>query len=91
MINIKDKYTVLGVMSGTSMDGLDLSCATYFKKLNTWDFTLLKAETIQYEQSIKEDFINGFNRKISIEKLDNKFGNFIADHIILFCRKNNCK
>lgn len=89
MINIKDKYTVLGVMSGTSMDGLDLSCATYSKKLDAWDFNLLKGETIPYNESIKEDFINGFNRKISIEKLDNKFGNFIADHILFFCRKNN--
>ena len=56
MRNVKDKYVVLGLMSGTSMDGLDISCARYYKENNTWRFDLLQAETFVYNESIKIRF-----------------------------------
>ena len=84
MINIKDKYLVLGIMSGTSVDGLDISCAEYYKKSNGWQFKLLKAETFSYNPSIKSYFDLLFNRKLNIEELDVKFGHTISDSIICF-------
>ena len=72
--NSKDKYLVLGLMSGTSMDGLDMSCARYYKQNNKWRFDLLKAETFLYNESIKLDFVKAFNKKCVIETIDIKFG-----------------
>ena len=41
------KYRVLGVMSGTSLDGIDLTICT-FNKRNNWEFKIGKSETIKY-------------------------------------------
>lgn len=32
------QYHVIGMMSGTSLDGTDLSLATYYKKNGKWMF-----------------------------------------------------
>ena len=89
MRNIKDKYVVLGLMSGTSMDGLDVSCARYYKENNTWRFDLLQAETFSYNESIKLDFLKAFNKKCSLEEIDIKFGDIISEYILLFLEKYN--
>ncbi|MEP3838035.1 MAG: anhydro-N-acetylmuramic acid kinase [Algibacter sp.] len=44
---IKDEYCVIGVMSGTSLDGIDLVYAT-FSFTDRWDFKILNTETIAY-------------------------------------------
>ncbi|MFI8378561.1 anhydro-N-acetylmuramic acid kinase [Leeuwenhoekiella sp. NPDC079379] len=41
-------YTVLGVMSGTSLDGVDFAYIRFTKKDN-WEYELLDCETIAYE------------------------------------------
>ena len=46
----KQKYKVIGLMSGTSLDGVDIACCTFFFK-NQWQFNIEKAETIKYPAS----------------------------------------
>ena len=57
---IKSKYNVIGVMSGTSLDGIDLVYATfYFKK--SWHFEISCAETVEYNyqwRHVLKDLIN---------------------------------
>ena len=44
---ITNSYNVIGVMSGTSLDGVDLAYIT-FKKEHQWEFQIHVAETIPY-------------------------------------------
>ena len=44
------EFTVLGVMSGTSLDGIDMAIVK-FKKTNQWSFELLEASTIAYPKA----------------------------------------
>ncbi|MBT1704660.1 anhydro-N-acetylmuramic acid kinase [Chryseosolibacter indicus] len=47
----KDKYKVIGLMSGTSLDGLDIAFCSFIKKEKGWSFKIDKAETVKYSSS----------------------------------------
>lgn len=44
---IKNTYNIVGVMSGTSLDGIDF-CWVRFTKKENWDFKILATETVAY-------------------------------------------
>lgn len=46
----------IGVMSGTSQDGLDLCLAKFSLSDNTWGFQIIKATTIDYPLQFKQKF-----------------------------------
>ena len=43
----KSVYNVIGVMSGTSLDGIDLAYISFEKKEH-WTFHIIEAETYSY-------------------------------------------
>ncbi|GIZ10427.1 anhydro-N-acetylmuramic acid kinase [Flavobacterium sp. UMI-01] len=47
----KQKYHVIGVMSGTSLDGVDLAQIQFTIQNNQWSFKIIKSETIPYNGS----------------------------------------
>jgi anhydro-N-acetylmuramic acid kinase len=78
------KYSVLGVMSGTSLDGLDLAICT-FNKRNNWEFKIEKSETIRYTNYWKSTLVNlPFQNKELISKTDIEYGTFLGEKIITF-------
>ncbi|SDW64328.1 anhydro-N-acetylmuramic acid kinase [Flavobacterium degerlachei] len=44
----QDYYNVIGVMSGTSLDGIDLAHIEFHKNNDKWDFKILESETVSY-------------------------------------------
>lgn len=52
-----ENYNVIGVMSGTSLDGIDLAYIA-FAKSTTWSFQILKAETVPYSEFWKQRLQN---------------------------------
>jgi anhydro-N-acetylmuramic acid kinase len=53
----KSKYNVIGVMSGTSLDGIDLAIIEFWFN-EIWSFRIIKAETIDYSKQWKESLKN---------------------------------
>ena len=49
----KDKYRVTGLMSGSSMDGTDLACCDLTWNGKQWDYQILEAETLPYDEAMK--------------------------------------
>ena len=47
----KQNYNIIGVMSGTSLDGVDLARINFEIKDNNWNFQLLECETISYSEN----------------------------------------
>lgn len=47
----KDYYNVIGVMSGTSLDGVDLAHIQFQIKNDKWTFEILECETISYDSN----------------------------------------
>jgi anhydro-N-acetylmuramic acid kinase len=47
-------YHVVGVMSGTSLDGLDVAFCMLQKNNNIWSFQIQSARTVPYDRGMVE-------------------------------------
>ena len=75
------KIEVIGVMSGTSLDGLDL-CHVIFNLDNLSDFKIANSTTISYPKKILEKLHNIVEKNIDqIHKIDIDYGTFIGEAI----------
>lgn len=85
----KNNYNVIGVMSGTSLDGVDLSHIKFHLENNKWSFEILKSETIGYSQS----WINQLKLAVDfseteLEKLNQDYTKLLASIISTFIKKH---
>ena len=84
-------YNVIGIMSGTSLDGLDIVlCNFTFQK--KWIYKILKSETIKYSDEWKNRLLNapvvtGYDLSI----LHKEFGHFIGKAINYFLQETDYK
>jgi anhydro-N-acetylmuramic acid kinase len=79
------KYEVIGLMSGTSLDGLDICYAVFQKANSGWKYKIAHAQTIKYSSAWKKYLADAIN--ITSEELlalDVKFGQFIAKEVNRF-------
>ena len=82
-------YSAIGLMSGTSLDGLDI-CHVKFSKSENWNFEILAAETISYDENWKLKLQN--TPQLSTEDLlalDKEFGFFLGEKTQEFILKQN--
>ena len=77
---IMESMKILGVMSGTSLDGLDLALCKFRCSKGKWNFEVLKAETIQYNLQDKEKLRSSMGlTSAELVKLDHEYGKWIGD------------
>lgn len=55
-----ENYNVIGIMSGTSLDGIDLAYIA-FAKSDTWTYKIQKAVTISYTEEWRKRLQNGIH------------------------------
>ena len=86
----KNKYHVIGVMSGTSLDGIDLAEIVFAYSNGKWNFTILAAETVPYSQFWKNELRAAIEYpKEKLERLDFKYTEKLSEEISKFIRKHN--
>lgn len=87
----KEIYNVIGVMSGTSLDGVDLAYIS-FKKNPNWEFEIISAETISYSEEWIEILKNGMElSKVDLNTLNEKYTELLSTIILDFIKLNNIK
>lgn len=75
-------YHVLGVMSGTSLDGLDLAIVKLNVINDNWSYEILGSESLEYSEGWRHKLKNAFSLdNINLDSLDAEFGDFIGESI----------
>ena len=82
------KALAIGLMSGTSLDGLDI-CLAEFEKKDKWTFQILKAETLPYS----EDWENKLRNSIYLSaeellELHSDYGFHLGQQVREFIQKH---
>jgi anhydro-N-acetylmuramic acid kinase len=84
-----DSYNVIGIMSGTSLDGLDI-CYANFQLQSNWSFNIKIAETISIPQKLKIQLKSATSLSgLDLSLLNNYVGDFIGKSINQFIDSNN--
>ena len=87
-----DVLTGIGLMSGTSTDGLDIIAVTFENKFNKIQYTIHESCTIEYNELWKSRLLNAVNLSApDLRKLDIDFGNWMADQVNEFKLNKNWK
>lgn len=84
-------YNVIGVMSGTSLDGIDLCyCSFELSNDQKWSYKINKADTVKLDDQLKTKLSEAIQYSgLELSLLNNELGNYIGEQINLFLKRNN--
>ena len=82
----KETYTIIGVMSGTSLDGIDIAHIKFTLQNEVWNYKIIESDTISYDDSWLEKLRNAINYSLpELEFLNQSYtrllGKIIAEFI----------
>ncbi len=88
----KDFYNVIGVMSGTSLDGVDLAHVQFEIKKGQWSFKILNTETVPYNP----DWIKQLQAAVDFSEaelaiLNSNYTDLLSGIITDFVEKNQIR
>ncbi|UMQ43542.1 anhydro-N-acetylmuramic acid kinase [Chryseobacterium sp. Y16C] len=81
-------FQAIGLMSGTSLDGLDI-CFAKFEKQKAWDFEIIKAETIPYPKALEDQLKNSiYLSPEELLELNSEYGFYLGKTVKNFIEKH---
>ncbi len=85
---LKVPINVIGAMSGTSLDGLDIASVVFNYQNKKWSFEIVEAETISYSEKWLWKLQNAPSLSgEKLTKLHSEYGNFTGKRINEFIKK----
>lgn len=83
------RINVIGVMSGTSLDGLDICYVSFQLKKNKWSYKIITAKSFLYPASLKQKLSTAHLLSgEELSKLNCDYGTYIGEKIKSFKLKN---
>ncbi len=88
----KNSFYAIGLMSGTSLDGLDIVYAYFLEKDDAWFYEILACKTVEYDKQLKQQLkdahtLNG--RELLM--LHNSYGEFTGKEIAKFIEEEKIR
>ncbi|NNF82178.1 MAG: anhydro-N-acetylmuramic acid kinase [Flavobacteriaceae bacterium] len=85
---LKNEYKIIGVMSGTSLDGVDMVYVSF--KPENWEYDTIVSETVPYKKVWQERLSDAvLVSKEQLEELDKDYTSLLGDFILDFIAKND--
>lgn len=83
---------IAGLMSGTSLDGVDIAVCRFEENKGVWSFEVLSAETIPYPDLWRERLTSVFHEdSVSLARLHHEYGSWLGECAIQFFNKTNLR
>jgi anhydro-N-acetylmuramic acid kinase len=81
-------HLVVGLMSGTSLDGLDIALVS-FRYDQGWQYEVKKSQAIGYDESLKKSLTEAIGLSgVELKKLDLQYGEWLGKQVCQFLE--NC-
>jgi anhydro-N-acetylmuramic acid kinase len=92
-IQEQESYTAIGIMSGTSVDGLDLALCRFSVSEGNWLTEIIKTKTIPYDGTQWTGRLSGANHLSGFQlmELHRDFGRFTGTSVKIFLENADCK
>lgn len=85
----KIRYSIAGLMSGTSLDGLDIALCDFFNEKETWSFIIHHGETRRFPEELAVRLRNAHNGSaLELASLDKDFGYWCGVQVRDVCLQN---
>jgi anhydro-N-acetylmuramic acid kinase len=86
-------YKSIGLMSGTSADGLDVCCATFTLKNGKWSYKIDCAKGYSYTPELKDILMNKVQKMSALEFITfhSQYGHFLGQKVNEFMKEFNVK
>ncbi len=85
MTNKPSTFVAIGLMSGTSLDGLDLVCCRFTKHQKAWKYEVLAWKELSYNAHWQQSLSDAFSmNQTALQELDVAFGTFLGQQTRLF-------
>src|SRR5690606_5063091 len=83
-------YKVIGLMSGSSLDGLDIVFTHLEESRGAWKFDIKNTECIPYSEEWKHVLKTAKNQPVShFLLLHTRYGKYLAECVLAFIEKNS--
>ena len=80
----------IGLMSGSSLDGLDIALVRFHEKDDKYGFQILAAETLPYPEYWTQQLSEAFHKQPEdLVQLDNEYGRYLGEQVLSFAQKHN--
>ena len=84
--------TAIGLMSGSSLDGLDIALVRFQEENDKYGFQILQAETLPYPEFWTQQLSEAFHKQSEdLVQLDKEYGKFLGEQVLAFAQKHNTK
>ena len=89
---MEKEFLVIGLMSGTSLDGLDMAACRFQIKNEHWNFSIEKAESVEYEPGLRRQLADAVSLPgLELSLLDLSLGRFFGENVKSFCQRHQLK
>ena len=84
--------TGLGLMSGTSIDGLDIALCSFRQVKNNWVYEIISTETVSYPDPLSKQLAEAYIYSgLMLIKLDREYGRWMGNEVVQFIKEHSIR